>query len=144
MEFKYTEVDQIKNALVGHSIVDTISQGDDYNRVLTFVLDNGTRLKAHATDGGCGCSNGCFTVEPGGDVRGTITNVVVNEIASDYMGNDPREIEPGSISDGESVISIFVYADIGQQVLVESSGEDNGYYGWGFWFSVERPESEEI
>lgn len=144
MEFKYTEVDQIKNALVGRSIIDTISEGIGYNRVLTFVLDDGTRLKAHATDGGCGCSNGCFTVKPASVVRGTITNVVVNEIVNDYTGNGPCEVEPGSVSDGESVISIFVYADMGQQVLVESSGVDNGYYGWGFWFSVERPESEEI
>lgn len=137
----YSDVDKLKAALVGRSIVSTTSQGSDYDRVLTFVLDDGTLLKAHATDGGCACSNGCFTVAPGNVAKGTITNVEVEEIASSWSSDGGKRVEPGSISDGEAKIRVFVYGDLGQQVLVESEGSDNGYYGWGFWLSVEKPEA---
>lgn len=143
----YTDVDTIKAALVGKSIVDTKITGADYDRVISFALDDGMTLNAHAADGGCACSNGCFTVEPGNAVRGTITNVELKEVTSDYdyeTGHSgEREIEPGSISDGSSVIRLFVYADLGEQVLVTSEGGDNGFYGWGFWLSVDAPNKQE-
>lgn len=137
----YTEVEKIKAALVGRTITNTLSRGQDYDRVVSFVLDDGTVLNAHAQDGGCGCSNGCFTVEPGNNIRGTITNVEVQEIASVYDYDSHQdvegEVEPGSVSDGQATINVFVYTDLGQHTLVTSEGGDNGYYGWGFWLSVD-------
>lgn len=136
---EYTDVDQIRAALIGRQIVSTLSEGADYDRVLSFVLDDGTVLKAHATDGGCACSNGCFTVEPGNVVKGTITNVEVKEQVQSWDGAEGDEVTPGSLSDGSAVIRVFVYADLGEQLLLSSEGGDNGYYGWGFWLSVHRP-----
>lgn len=137
---EYTEVDKLKSALVGRSIVSTITTGgSDMNRVITFVLDDGSLLKAHATDGGCACSNGCFTVEPGNVIQGTITNVEVTETLQTWDGTEGTEVTPGSISDGSAILRVFVYGDLGKQLLVESEGGDNGYYGWGFWLNVERP-----
>lgn len=133
----YTEVEAIRQALVGRQITNTLSEGHDYDRVISFVLDDGTVLKAHATHGGCACENGCFTVEPGSVIRGTILNVEVTEVAAVY--DDEREIEPGSISDGSATIRLFVYTDLADKtILVTSKGADNGYYGWGFWLSVHR------
>jgi len=136
---EYTDVEKIRAALVGKSIVSTLSEGADVNRVLSFVLDDGTILKAHATDGGCACSNGCFTVEPVSAVRGTITNVDVKEYSQTWDGTEGEPVEPGSMSDGSAVIRIFVYSDLGEQILMQSEGGDNGYYGWGFWLSVHEP-----
>lgn len=136
--FEYTEVETIRTALVGRSIVDTRVTGEDVSRVISFVLDDGTILKAHATDGGCACTNGCFTVEPGNVVKGTITNVEVKEFLNGWGYDSEQEIIPGSVSDGSSVIRIFVYGELGEQLLLTSEGGDNGYYGWGFWLSVER------
>jgi hypothetical protein len=135
---EYTNADAIKAALVGRSIVSTLSEGADVSRVLTFVLDDGSLLKAHATDGGCACSNGCFTVEPGNVAKGVITNVEVTENVQSWDETEGEPITPGSQSDGSSVIRVFVYGELGQQLLVSSEGSDNGYYGWGFWLSVER------
>lgn len=138
--FEYTDVQQIKDALVGKSIVSTLSAGSGLDRVLTFVLDDGSLLKAHATDGGCACTNGCFTVEPGNVVRGTITNVELEELADSWDSSGRVAVAPGSVSDGEAHINVFVYSDLGRQLLLSSEGGDNGYYGWGFWLSVEKPE----
>ena len=136
---EYHDVAALKKALVGRSIVSTLSEGWGVDRVLTFVLDDGTLLRAHATHGGCACSNGCFTVEPGTTVRGTITNVEVEELAENWDTRGAQPVTPGSVSDGEATIRVFVYGELGKALLVESQGGDNGFYGWGFWLSVVRP-----
>lgn len=137
---EYTDVESIRKALIGRSVVHTRGSGGDYPATVTFVLDDGTKLTAHATDGGCACTNGCFSVRPGNVPRGTITNVVVREAVETWGEDRPAQVEPGSVSDGSATIEVFVYADLGEQVLLTSQGGDNGYYGWGFWLSVDRPE----
>lgn len=118
---------------------------EPYDRVLTFHLDNGAILTAHAHDGGCGCTNGCFTVEPPADLpRGTIMSVKVQEIAGtfDYdKGEEVRtEVTPGeSGGDGSATIRLFVYTELGEVALVTSEGGDNGYYGWGYHLELHRP-----
>lgn len=128
---EYTDIASLKSALVGRSIVSTLSEGDAYDRVLSFVLDDGTILKAHATDGGCACSNGCFTVENPESANGTILNVELRETV------DGSDVEPGSILEGSATIRVYVYDELGKHTLIESEGGDNGYYGWGFWLSVQ-------
>ena len=139
---EYDEIDKIKDALIGREIISTVSEGADFNRVLSFVLDDGTILKAHAADGGCGCSNGCFTVNPGSVIRGTILNVELKEFQEDWSSSVKKSIEPGSADDGSGTIQVFVYTDLTDDpaLLIESEGGDNGYYGWGFWLSVHNPE----
>lgn len=138
----YHEVERIREALIGRSIISTLSDGIDYDRVLSFVLDDGTVLKAHATYGGCACSNGCFSVEPGNVIKGTITAVEVKQYESNWRDDELTEVTPGRVWSGSAIIRVFVYAELGEQLLIESEGEDNGYYGWGFWLSVHKPEPD--
>lgn len=140
----YTDVEALKEVLVGRSIVAVESTGQELTRVLSYRLDDGTVLKAHATDGGCACSNGCFTVEPGATpLKGTIMNVEVGEFEQNWgsTAGEGEAYEPGSRSDGSALIRIFVYTELGgdRETLVESEGGDNGYYGWGFNLTVESP-----
>lgn len=136
---QYTDVDKLREILVGRSITSTLSEGSEYDRVLSFVLDNGSILKAHAADGGCACSNGCFSVDNPDRVTGTILNVEIEEIERRYSDDD-KPVTPGSLSDGEAVIRLFVYDELGKHTLVQSEGGDNGYYGWGYHLSLQLPE----
>ncbi|QNJ55925.1 hypothetical protein SEA_RASPUTIA_35 [Microbacterium phage Rasputia] len=141
---------------------------DEYDRVLLFRLSGGMTLRAHAHDGGCGCSNGCFTVDIAEEVRAkllgaTILSVEVEERNLDYRRLTPEDpgydaekdaasrigqwayVEgdlrgPDSSDDDSARIRVFVYTDLvpERQPLVTSEGGDNGYYGWGFHWSVDR------
>lgn len=161
----YTDVEKLKAALVGRSIVSTVdTPGSDYDGFVEFFLDDGSKLVAHETHGGCACSNGCFSVTAVNNIVGTITNVEVSESTSEYdyetRQSTEREVEPGSISDGSATIRIYVYTALNvltgkddpahpamtaeqRQTLVESEGGDNGYYGWGFWLHVEAPPAKD-
>jgi hypothetical protein len=125
----YDNTDELKNLLVGHRIV-SVTKGtraqidpDDWNGSLeafTYTLDNGVELIAAGTDGGCACSNGCFTLTEGALPDNAITNV---EVAEDYSY--------GSQQVGAATIRMFVYSGDEKTELFSSSGGDNGYYGWG-------------
>jgi len=157
-----------------------------YDDVLLYRLSGGITLRAHAHDGGCGCSNGCFSVEISEEdqarlIGATILSVQIEEIEQEYAVLEPgdaeygetepikstgqrwgyrpqagsRRINGGEREDGkdeaqeQARITVFVYTDLAstQPVtgadparipLVTSEGGDNGYYGWGFHFSVDR------
>lgn len=123
----------------------------EYDRVLEYHLAGGVVLRAHAHDGGCACSNGCFSVGiPDADreriIGATIMSITIEERVNDYYSDDPdgQLIVDGAGSrphDGDSTIKVFAYLPglSERTVLVESSGGDNGYYGWGFHFSVGHP-----
>jgi len=158
-DIAYHDVETLKSVLVGRKIV---SVQDGFKpeptwysrklRQLSYTLDDGTVLKATESDGGCSCANGCFSVAPGDGeealdraIGATILNVEVEELAKDWEADHPVHalIEPGSISSGDATIRLFVYTELGKATLVESEGSDNGWYGWGFWMSVDRPETAE-
>lgn len=134
---------------------------DEYDRVLQFHLDGGYTLRAHAHDGGCACSNGCFSVDIEAELRERLTGATILGLQveerqtetswdDDYANRTETErvfIDGQPAEDGETVntsdystIVLFVYTDLitEKQPLVTSSGGDNGYYGWGFHFSVDR------
>jgi hypothetical protein len=140
--------------------LDRVSRSS-YDEVIEYHLDNGWTLRAHANDGGCACSNGCFSVDLSQEnearlIGATILGVQVEETVEgghyDHEKNEYVETptvyingEGETPSDGSSSISVFVYTDLtaanadGERIpLVESEGGDNGYYGWGFSFSVDR------
>lgn len=142
----YTDTERIREALVGRSIVGQEVEGSDYRKVITFTLDDGTKLRAHATDGGCACSNGCFTVNTEVTASGTILGVEMEERASGYRYNhesgayehfEDEPVEPRSIRDGSAVIRLFIYDELGKHTLVTSKGGDNGYYGWGYYLTID-------
>ncbi len=134
---KYFDIDKLGEVLIGKRISGVRNVGEGTSKTIEFDL-GGVVLVAHATDGGCSCSNGCFTVDTElTGVDATILNVEIEERADDYWtGGEGGVIEPGSISNGSAVIRIFVYTELGKSELVKSEGSDNGYYGWGFWLSV--------
>lgn len=141
----YDDTKTLSDALVGRSVVATRSEGSGYHQVISFILDDGSTLKAHAADGGCACSNGCFTVDNPDDVIGaTILGVEVQEVAQayDYEAGDyvEKSVAPRSIRDGSATIRLFVYTELGKKTLVESEGGDNGYYGWGYHLTVDKKE----
>lgn len=142
--FEYTDVAKLKSALVGRSILSILSEGDYEERTLSFVLDDGTVLRAHSGEGCGGCGNGWFPVNLGRQVTGTIMNVRVGEeeiTYTNYPEFETEAIKPGSITDGESRIRVYVYTELEEGVLIESEGGDNGYYGWGFWLDVQGVQS---
>lgn len=123
-----------------------------YDDVIEYHFADGLTLRAHAHDGGCGCSNGCFSVAISDEARqrligATIMNVSVEERTTEWTypeGDVEKVIVDGkgqTPSDGSSTIKVFAYLPGLDEpaVLVESEGGDNGYYGWGFHFSIAHP-----
>lgn len=136
-EINYNDNDEINKILVGRTITGiTEAKATDYLypgygemlNVVTITLDDGTRLIAQETDGGCSCSNGCWSMEkhPESDrlIGATILNAEVVE-------------EPGEYED-EATMRLFVYADFGKSEVYSSEGHDNGYYGWGYHLFVQQ------
>lgn len=134
-EVTYNDTDALRAALVGRKIIETRhgegkrNEYSDPMPAISFVLDDGTILEAIATDGGCACSNGCWSVEnPESAPSQVITNVEVID-------------EPDTEGFGDSAtLRMFVYADNVKTELVRSVGMDNGYYGWGYAVAVKAPE----
>jgi hypothetical protein len=131
----------LRELLVGRRIVETRkstakaeSWSDEMNAV-EFVLDDGQVLKAIATDGGCACSNGCWSVE-NPDVVAPDQIITGVETAEDLDG------EWSTHGDGSATLRLFVYAAGIKSEIVRSEGGDNGYYGWGYALLVETPEQD--
>lgn len=130
----YNDEAALREVLVGRRIVEVreFAEKDwgyrDPLDHIEFVLDNGVTLEAIETDGGCSCSNGCFSVEQVQAAPATvITNVEVVEETDESFG------------DRDGVIKLFVYSEGISTQILESSGTDNGYYGWGFDLTVNTP-----
>ncbi|PPG29669.1 hypothetical protein [Pseudoclavibacter sp. RFBB5] len=138
----YDDEKAISAAITGRTIaaIDHEHHGDlqwsDEHRpsggysTLILTLDDGTKFVAQEADGGCACSNGCFSVEPSEGISrligATILNATVDEHKTDDYGDS-------------AVIKLFVYVEglTGAQELFSSEGTDNGYYGWGYHLFVE-------
>jgi hypothetical protein len=133
----YDDVDAIKAALVGRRIIETRKgKQEEWYRgpldTIEFVLDDGTILEARETDGGCACSNGCWSVE---SVDAAPTQVITNVEAVEELDDNGYTTH----GDGTATLRLFVYADQVKAELVKSVGGDNGYYGWGYELVVKRP-----
>ena len=83
-----------------------------------LVLDNGTILEVYGNEGCGGCSNGWYYLTALNKCDNAITNVEIVE------------------NECETVFSIFVYADDTRINLLTYEGEDNGYYGVGYYLQV--------
>lgn len=200
----YDDVEKLKELLIGQRIVSvnrtTESKivkklretGDgneflyyssgrgEYGEVIEYLLSGGATLRAHAHDGGCACSNGCFSVKLSEEDERRLIGATILGVRSEERSLVYRENQDGDWDylpkgepivdgksdeyqdrDGSAEIKIFVYTELQPQgvidtrgdgtvqtqddleeemrvPLVTSEGGDNGYYGWGFTFSVDR------
>jgi hypothetical protein len=133
-QIDYNDTTALRAALVGRRIVETrkgvVKEGWDKGMdSIEFVLDDGTILEAREADGGCACTNGCWSVEaPAEPPTSVITNVeVVDEKDSEWSES--------------ATLRMFVYAEgiPTATELIRSEGGDNGYYGWGYHVYVKAP-----
>jgi hypothetical protein len=139
--------DRLRELLVGKSIVtaevlDESPGEDSYATGPTGVLtlSDGTALKVWGNDGGCACSAGCYPLSHLAACENVITNVQVEErpdgddVPCRTCGKDYC-YEHG---EGDGYYRVFVFA-IDERINVASfDGSDgNGYYGTGWWLSVQ-------
>ena len=114
---------------------------DDRGPVGYLTLDDGTVLKVWGNDGGCACSAGCYPLTVLNTWDNAITNIQIEEHPA---GDDipcrtcgqtycyEREHE-----EGEGYYRIFIVAE-DRHLLASFEGSDgNGYYGTGWWLTVE-------
>lgn len=106
-----------------HAALRELSGWDDLD-VIEYTLDDGTVLSAYETDGGCACSNGCFSVELGEDterrlIGATIMSVRTEERLEDSYGaiDDPDKVKvfvdgEGEGGYGSAEMFVFVYTDL--------------------------------
>ena len=134
--------DRLRELLVGRSVVRAEIRDEPPERYESgptgvLTLDDGTVLKVWGNDGGCACSAGCYPLASLNEVGNAITNVEVEEKPDDEY----KDCEHGCKSwDCEHVgfYRIFVYAEDHRIPLASFEGSDgNGYYGTGWWLSVE-------
>lgn len=93
---------------------------DDMTAEIT--LDNGVILHTRGNEGCGGCSNGWYYLEELNACDNAITNVEVR------------------VNMAETEFSIFVFADNQEVNLVTYTGDDNGYYGTGFYLTAYLPQ----
>lgn len=103
----YDDVEELKSVLVGQKITEITEttgaalerderrrNGQDadsyyygrsgtYDRVLEYHLSNGATLRAHARDGGCACSNGCFSVDIDDETRSKIIGATIMNVSTE-------------------------------------------------------------
>ena len=107
--------DYVKELLLFHKVVSVQARND---QDAELVLDNGTVLEVYGNEGCGGCENGWYYLTALNKCDNAITNV---EVVQDEC---------------ETVFSIFVYADDTRINLVTYEGDDNGYYGTGYYLRV--------
>lgn len=103
-----------------------------------LTLDDGTVLKVWGNDGGCACSAGCYPLTVLNTWDNAITNVEVEAVPD---GDDVKCRACGKRGcyehDTTGHYRIFVVAE-DRHLLASFDGSDgNGYYGTGWWLTVE-------
>lgn len=105
----------VKEQLLFHKVISAKALNEQNAEL---VLDNGTVLEVYGNKGCGGCENGWYYLTALNKCDNAITNVEVVE------------------NECETVFSIFVYADDTRINLLTYEGEDNGYYGVGYYLQV--------
>lgn len=125
----HDDTDDLRAALFGRSVVSVQTDEDDYNPEGRVLLDDGTELILQGNEGGCSCGGGDYSLTQLNDMPiNGITNV---EVDVDEHGNG-------------LTYRIFVLAQDQRFELAAFEGNDgSGYYGSGFWFTVNAPTPKE-
>ena len=113
--------EKLKEFLLFRKVV-KVEEVDDQTANIT--LDNGAVLRTRGNEGCGGCGMGWYYLTALNSCDNAITNVEV------------------SINDAETVFSIFVFAENKQINMVTYEGDDNGYYGTGFYLTAYLPEAQ--
>lgn len=143
--------ERLKELLVGKSIVSAEIKDESPESWTSgptgyLTLSDGTVLKVWGNDGGCACSAGCYPLASLAKSDNIITNVIVEE-APDGDDHNCRVCGKSRWSaecthyDEDGYYRIFVLAyGVDERINVASfEGSDgNGYYGTGWWLSVEK------
>ena len=125
----YNATDALKAVVVGHRITSREEVQEGGLASIRFTLDNGVILEAREAEGGCACSNGCWSVQSDGPLpESVITDVEVVDEPDKYGGES-------------ATLRMFVFSADQRFELVTSEGGDNGYYGWGYHVFVHRAET---
>lgn len=109
--------------LIGLSITDVIDN--------TLVLSNGYKLHLYENEGCCGCGNG-WSELPNLELLKNTDNIIT-DVKVDYIKHSFGKTEE---------FKIFVlYHDKRFDIVLEDGddGYGNGYYGGGFYLTVEKP-----
>lgn len=109
-------LDFVKKHLLYHKIVDVI-QHDDQTAELT--LDNGTVLITEGNVGCGGCSNGWYYLTHLAECDNAIMNVEL-------------------VTEGIEEYSLYVLTEDKRLNVLTYEGDDNGYYGIGFYITVKE------
>lgn len=110
--------DDLKRLLLFRKVVKVEATSD---QTALIYLDNGVVLETEGNEGCGGCGNGWYYLEELNHCDNAITNVEV------------------SVDVNETEFSIFVFADNKAVNLVTYTGDDNGYYGTGFYLTAYLP-----
>lgn len=113
MRIDHTDIEHIKQLLVGRSVVKI---EDDI-----LLLDDGQRIRIQGNEGCGGCSEGWYDLTHLAD---SINGIMDVTIVVDEVGNNER-------------YNIFVMTHDQQLAKLASvEGHDNGWYGSGFWIDI--------
>lgn len=136
--------DRLRELFVGKSIVraEIRDEGPEkWTRGPTgfLTLSDGTVIKVWGNDGGCYCSAGCYPLTALNGCENVITNVEVEEHPD---GADEPCQTCGNRScwdhENEGYYRIFVFALDQRLEIASFNGSDgNGYYGTGWWLTVD-------
>lgn len=136
--------DRLRALLVGRKVVSARvsdeSPADSYMVGPTgfLTLDDGTVLRVWGNDGGCSCSAGCYPLATLNDCDNVIANVEVEARPDSDYGEDPcPACGKRDCWEHQGWYRVYVFADA-RHLLASFEGSDgNGYYGTGWWLSVE-------
>lgn len=121
--FSHENTEEIEKLLMGRTV--TVVDRDNH----VIQLDNGIQLILPDTDGGCGCSAGCYDLAVLNDIPNIITKV---EFVNDPAGDDYPQ--------GKGRYEIYVFTGESRINLASWEGSDgNGYYGTGYTIIVGDP-----
>ena len=110
-------LDFVKEHLLYHKIIDVIQYSD--GQTAELILDNGTVLIAEGNEGCGGCSNGWYYLTHLSGCDNAIMNVEL-------------------VTNGIEEYSLYVMTEDKRLNILTYEGDDNGYYGVGFYVTVKE------
>ena len=145
-EIPYNDLATLRSLIVGSQIKSVFKENAGWtneteaNGRVVIELSNGVRLEALEAEGCGGCSQGWWSVGSDASVGATIMNLDLVETYTATGGPVTARDSAWTLEQDSMVqIRLFALTDGGPVNLLNSFGQDNGYYGWGFHLKVLLP-----